>query len=136
MNQKRFSINLDEDTASKVENLAKQNDQSLAEATRDLIKKGLAAEWVNENTDLIAHIVRQQLEVVIKPHVERLAALESKSGHAASTAMFLNVQAFMDLLPPEKRKIPKDMYEKARKKAVEYMRTPLENWNSHEQIKD
>lgn len=130
----RFSICIDYPTYEKIKNICNTTGRSLADVTRDLIGKGLASEWTEENTDLIAHIVRQQLEAVLKPHVERLAALESKSGHAASTAMFLNVQAFMDLMPPEKRKIPKEMYEKARKKAVEYMRTPLEQWKSNEEI--
>jgi hypothetical protein len=129
MAYKRFSLCLDDKTAEQVEMLMSKTGKSLADTTRDLIKKGLASEWVNENTDLIAYIVRQQLEAVLSPKVERLAALSSKTGHAAAAAMFLNVQAFMDLLPPEKRKIPREMYEKARKKAAEYMRTPLDEWN-------
>jgi hypothetical protein len=44
------------------------------------------------------------------PHVERLAALSSKSGHMSATAAFLNVQAFMDLVPSEKRKNLKELY--------------------------
>jgi len=129
MSRKRYSIILDEKTALQVENLANKTGSSLAEITRELIKKGLSSEWVEENTDTVAHIVRQQMEVVLKPHIERLAALSSKTGHAAATAMFLTVQAFMDLVPPDKKRIPKDMYEKGRKKAVEFMRTPIAEWN-------
>ena len=111
MSRKRYSIILDEKTALQVENLANKTGSSLAEITRELIKKGLSSEWVEENTDTVAHIVRQQMEVVLKPH------------------MFLTVQAFMDLVPPDKKRIPKDMYEKGRKKAVEFMRTPIAEWN-------
>lgn len=67
------------------------------------------------------------MEVVIKPHIERLAKLSSKTGHIGATGAFLNVQALMDLVPVERRKDVRDMYESAKKKAVVYMRTPLEN---------
>lgn len=131
---KRYSIILDDKTASLVDNLTDKTGKSLADVTRELIKKGLASEWLDENTDMLAHIVRQQMEAVLKPSVERLAALTSKTGHAAATSMFMTVQAFMDLVPPEKKRIPRDMYEKGRKKAVEYMRTPLDDWNSEKNI--
>lgn len=134
MSGKRYSIILDDKTASQVENLANKTGSSLAEVTRDLIKKGLAAEWMDENTDMVAHTVRQQMEAVLKPHVERLAALSSKTGHAAATAMFLAVQAFIDLVPPEKKRVPKDMYERGRKRAVEFMRTPITEWNDNNSI--
>lgn len=131
MSRKRYSITLNDKTASQVENLANTTGNSLAEVTRELIKKGLAAEWVNENTDRVTHIVRQQLEAVLKPNIERLAALSSKTGYAAATAMFLTVQAFMDLVPVEKKRIPKEMYEKGRKRAIEFMRTPIAEWNEN-----
>jgi len=48
--------------------------------------------------------------------------------------MSLNIQAIMDFVPLERRKDAKDMYEKAMKKAVVYMKTPLvdltkDTWN-------
>lgn len=128
----KFTIRIDNNTFDKIKNICDATGKNTADTVRDLIKKGLASEWSDENIDLISHIVRQQLEAVMKPHVERLAALESKTGHAAATAMFLNVQSFMDLVPAEKRKLPKEMYEKARKKSVEYMRTPLDKWKEEE----
>lgn len=122
---KRYTLCVTEEMYEKIYNICKIEGKGMAEVTRELIEKGLAYEWVDKNTELISMVVRRQLENVLKPHVERLAALESKTGHAAATSMFLNVQAFMDLVDEEKRRIPKEMYERARKKAVEYMRTPL-----------
>lgn len=60
----------------------------------------------------------------MKPHIARLAALTSKLGHMSATATFLNVQAFQDLVPTEKKKDIKVLYEKARKKAGAYMKVP------------
>lgn len=119
---KRFSVCVDDDTYEKLINITQVSGDSLAEVSRKLIKKGLAKEFVEDSEDIISKVVRQQLEVVLKPHIERLAALSSKSGHMSATAAFLNVQALIDLVPKENKKNVKTMYESARKKAVEYMR--------------
>lgn len=125
---KKISVKLSQEKYELIMQISEKKNESLSETIRTLIDKGLQERVLEENTDLITHIVRQQLDAVLKPHVERLAALSSKTGIAASTAMFLNVQSFMDLVPIDKRKEPPIMYEKARKKAIEYMRTPLDEW--------
>lgn len=124
----KSTIRLDQDTYNKLNRISESRNEPLANVIRETIKKGLASDFVDESQDLIARIIRQQLEVVIKPHIERLAALSSKSGHMSATAAFLNVQSLMDLVPKENRKNVKQMYDNARKKAVEYMRSRAEDW--------
>lgn len=126
---KRYSLCVDEQTYKNIENIVKTTGESRAEVTRKLLKRGLASEWIDENADMITYIVRQQVDAVMKTHVERLAALTSKSGHMSATAAFLNVQALMDLVPKENRRDVIPMYENARKKAVEYMRTRTKDWD-------
>ncbi|MFZ3131973.1 MAG: hypothetical protein WA125_12935 [Desulfosporosinus sp.] len=126
----RFSLSIDEATYQAIQTRVAASGKSEADVTRELIKRGLASDWIDENTDLIAWVVRQQLEIVLKPHIERLAALSSKSGHMSTTAAFLNVQALMDLVPKEQRKDVRVMYESARKKAAAYMKTKAENWEN------
>lgn len=129
---KRFSVSVDEETYKVIQKRAAASGESMADVTRKLIKEGLTSKVTEENTDLIAKIIRQQLEIVIKPHIERLAALSSKSGHMSATAAFLNVQALMDLVPKENRRNVLEMYENARKKAVVYMKTKADEWRIEE----
>lgn len=121
---KKVSVKLHQDKYEIIETIAGKRGVNLSEVIRNLIDKGLEERVLEENTDLIAQIVRQQLDIVLKPHVERLAKLSSKSGHMAATASFLNVQALMDLVPPERKKEVRTLYESARKKAAAYMRIP------------
>lgn len=123
----RISVTLDKNTYNQLKEIASNRGESLANVMRENIKKGLASNWINENSNMVATLVRQQMEIVLKPHTERLAKLMSKSGHMSATAAFLNVQALMDLVPKENRKDVKGMYDSARKKAVEYMRTKTED---------
>ena len=110
--------------------ISENNGDSFSETVRKLVNRGLTEKVYEENTDLIAWVVRQQLEIVMKPHIERLAALSSKSGHMSATAAFLNVQALMDLVPKEQRKDVRVFYENARKKAAGYMKIKAEDWKN------
>lgn len=111
-----------------IQTIADNKGVNFSDVVRDLVNKGLSERVYEENTDLIAWVVRQQLDIVMKPHIERLAALSSKSGHMSAAAAFLNAQALQDLVPKENRREVKEMFEKARKKAAEYMRTKTEDW--------
>lgn len=125
---RKVTVKFHQQTYDLIEQIAKKEDMSISEVIRKLVDKGLSERVLEQNADLIVTITRQQVEAVIKPHIERLAKLSSKSGHMAATAAFLNVQALMDLVPKENRKTVKAMYESARKKAVEYMRIKTEDW--------
>jgi len=128
---RKTTVKLHQETYDIIEQIASKNGTSVSDVIRDLIDKGLNERVLENNTDLISKVVRQQLDIVIKPHTERLAALSSKSGHMSATAAFLNVQALIDLVTAERRKDVKVMYDNARKKAAEYMRTRAEDWDTN-----
>ena len=121
-------IKFDKHVHDQIQIISEHNGESFSETVRNLVSRGLTEKVYEENTDLIARVVRQQVEVVMKTHVERLAALSSKGAHMSATAAFLNVQALMDLVPKEQRKDVRVMYESARKKAAGYMATKADIW--------
>lgn len=118
----KFTLRLDEELYEKLKAESQISGDGMAELAREFIREGLESKGALENIDVITKLMRQQIDITIKPYIERLAALSSKGGHMAATAAFLNVQALMDLVPDEKRKDAKQMYEKARIKAVQYMK--------------
>lgn len=129
---RKTSVKLYQRQYEAIERIAKNEGISVSDVIRDLIDRSLTERVVEENTDLIAHIVRKQVEVVMKPHIERLAALSAKGGHMAARATFLNVQALMDLVPVENRKDVMAMYDSASKKATAYMTMPVEEFKVQE----
>lgn len=133
---KKYSVCVDDQTYEMLTNMAKVEGTNLAEVTRKVLKKGLAAEWVDENKDMVSTIVREELRAVLKPSIERLAKISSKSGHMSATAAFLNVQALMSLVPKENQRPVRAMYEKARKMAVGYMKSKTEDFNTDDFIKN
>ena len=126
----QFHIRVTEKTGAIIERIAVRDDISEAEVCRRLIEKGLAMEFSEEYVDVITKAVRETIQPLMKLHTERLASLSAKTGVASATAMFLNAQAFMDLVPPEKRKDVKSIYDAAKKKGVEYMRVPTDEFEA------
>ena len=122
----KSTIRLDKKTHNRLEQISNSTGDSMAETIRKAIEKGLALEWADENIDLIAQVVREQVEIALKPSVERICSLTSKTGHMSATSAFLNVQALMDLVPTERQKDVREMYNNAQKKAAEHMRAKPE----------
>lgn len=136
MKFKEIHLRVSEDVYETVKNIAGKKGESISEIVRQLIDDGLSLEIGNENKDIIASIVREELQAALKPSVERLAKISSKAGHMSATAAFLNVQALMDLVPKEKVRDVRTMYEKARKMSVGYMKSTTEDFDAHEFIKN
>lgn len=131
-NFQKIHLNIPMKKYEQLKDIAAKRKIPISDLVREYIDLGLTERVIEENTDLIAHVVKKQLEVVLKPHVERLAALSSKGGHMAARATFLNVQALMDLVPAENRKDVRAMYDSASKKAVAYMQMPVEEYDKEE----
>lgn len=133
---RQIHLRVDDELFEIINNISNRSGVSANEVCRDLLRKGLSERIAEDNADLIATVVKQQVELAIKPSIERLAALSSKSGHMSARATFLTVQAFMDLVPTERRKDVKSLYEKACIKAVEYMKSPASDFDLETLIED
>lgn len=136
MKFKEVHLRVSDDVHEKIKKIADSEGESISEITRRLIDDGLTLKVGNENKDVLATIVREELQAVLKPHVERLAKINSKSGHMSATAAFLNVQALMSLVPKENQRPVRAMYEKARKMAVGYMKSKTEDFETDDFIKN
>ncbi|NCC78384.1 MAG: hypothetical protein EOM07_02125 [Clostridia bacterium] len=119
-----------DDDYKKIKNLAHKRGIMVTELLREFIDQGLQEKLAEENLDLVASVVRQQLDAVMKPHIERLASISSKAGHMSATSTFLNAQALVELVPKERQRDIRTMYENARKKAVEYMRVKTSDFDN------
>ncbi|HZK53242.1 MAG TPA: hypothetical protein VFC84_03440 [Desulfosporosinus sp.] len=76
---KRVSVKFHENLYDQLLKISENNGENLSETIRKLMVRGLNERVYENNTDLIAQVIRQQMEIVMKPHIERLAALSSKS---------------------------------------------------------
>lgn len=125
---KKFSIVLNNDVNQLIENISEKTNVSKAEVIRGLINKGLREDMNKDYENLVADVVRKQMEIVIKPHIERLAKISAKSGHMAGRSAFLNAQIARDLVPAERRRDVNELWNNAQKKAVAYMKLKVNEY--------
>lgn len=117
----RFSVSFDDDVAMQLKMIADKNGDSLACTVRRLVQQSLNGELTAANMDFITGIIREQLRDIMQPYVDRLAALNAKTGVQAGAAAYLTAEAIAKFVPLDLQEDVRDTYERARKQAVAYM---------------
>lgn len=110
-----------------LKNVAAKTHQSMGAIARDYTIKGLSGEITQDNIEFLLPIIREQIRNIMEPLMERQIALTAKTCVQASTAAYLCADSILKFVPKEQRDEVRDSYEKARKKAVEYVKSkPVE----------
>lgn len=121
-NRKRVNVTYEMETYKALEKIAEEREISIPEVIREYTEQGLKGDNLIENMDIIANIIREQLKLILDPAVNRLAALSSKASIQSATAAYLTAETINKFVPEEYREEYYDVYQKARKKGVEYVR--------------
>lgn len=117
----RISITFDDEVYRQLKLIADKNGDSVAGVVRELVQRSLDGELTAANLTFITSIIREQLKDVMQPFVERLAALNAKTGVQAGAAAYLAAEAIAKFVPGNMQAEVTETYEQARKKAVAYM---------------
>lgn len=129
-NPYRINPTFSEKEFLQIKKIAEKNKESMSEVVRNLAAIGLNVTVSQENIDWITSVMKEQIKEVLKPSVERLAAMEAKTCIAAASSMYLNAEALNRLVEPELRMEVSEAYEKSRKKAYLYLKNQLEKQKS------
>lgn len=124
--RKRINPSFDLETYSQICHIAAINNISASEQMRRWAIEGINGTVCKSNIDLISKILRHELQSIINPKIERLAALSAKTCVQSSTATYLSAQTISKLLPEELQEDYEEVYNLARKKAALYTKTKLE----------
>ena len=124
-NRERVTVTFDGDTYMQLKNIADKNHISISEAVRRYIEAGLNGSLSEANIDYISQIIREQLRIVMKPSIERLASLSTKTCIQASAAAYLTAETIARFVPEELQEDVQLVYEEARKKGVRYTKTKI-----------
>lgn len=127
--QMRFDV--DDDLYKKIEackTLA--NEQSNAETCRRLLLDATERQLIAAAKDTVTVTIRRVIKEEIKVTENRLAKIVGKTAIAASTAMYMCYQVLASL----GIKDMSDIYQVARKKAVGFVKTPLDEITSVEEL--
>lgn len=121
----RINVTFDDETFEKIQLISMKMDISMSELIRLWSMKGLSGELSRENLDVITKIIREQLESILQPGIERLAALGAKTCTMAATSAYLNAETISSFVPEHKQRDIEEVYNKARVKGVMYTKQKL-----------
>lgn len=114
----RCSVELDEI----LKRLAAQENRSVSEVIRDLIYKGLAASGKNIDEDHLYKVVKQAIEEVTRPSVERLAAISAKATQISSASFFMGIYAATQTCDESEQQRIQEAAESARALGIQYLK--------------
>lgn len=118
----RINVSFDPDTYEQIKHFAARENKSMSEVVRNWSIEGLNGELNTKNIAFITELLRGQLQDVMQPYVNRLAALSAKTCIQAGTAAYLSAEAILKFVPLKQQQEVEISYELARKKAVAYLK--------------
>lgn len=120
--RERINVTFDIESYKQIKLIADKNHQSMSEVVRDWAMQGLDGTLTEQNLNVLIPIIREQLDSILNPAVNRLASLSAKTCVQAGAAAYLAAEALNSFVPSEKSQDFMDAYESARKKSVAYMK--------------
>lgn len=102
--------------------IAKGKGITRAELVRNYLIEAVNIDMANSGLDSISKEIRDIIRSELKPFENRIAKITAKTSIAAATSMFMHIQVLDDM----KRSDTVEVYQKARKKAVSYVKAPEE----------
>jgi hypothetical protein len=122
---KRINVTFSEEEFNQIRSLAGKNDECMSALVRSWAEQGLNGTLTKDNISVLVPIIREQIESILSPKMERMIALIVKTCIQAGTATYLTAETIANLLPYELQKDYQDVYDAARKKAVAYVKNKL-----------
>lgn len=123
--RKSITAEFTEEEYNQIKILAAKSDKSMNAVVREFVRQGLNGTVAENNLEVIVPVIREQVQSVMQPMMERMISLTAKTCVQAGTAAYLSADAILKFVPPTQREEVQDSYETARKKSVQYMKSKV-----------
>ena len=120
--RKSITVEFTEEEYEKIKILAAKSDKSMNAVVREFARQGLNGSVTENNLEVIVPVVREQVQAVMQPMMERMISLTAKTCVQAGTAAYLSADAILKFVPPAQREEVQNSYDAARKKSISYMK--------------
>lgn len=118
----RITVTFTDAEYEAIKNISSKQKISMSEVVRNFSVQGINGKLTQDNLDFIIPIIRNQLSSLLNPAVDRLSKLSAKTCVQAGAAAYLSAEALSKFVPHEYMSDYTESYEKARKRAVGYMK--------------
>lgn len=111
-----------QETSVLISQIAKEQHRPKSEVLRDLVDKGLIASGAKVDDDYLYELVKRAVKEMMKPQVERLAAILAKSTQISSTAFFMSIYAATRSCSPSEQQEIEEAAGTARELGIQYLK--------------
>ncbi len=98
--QVRLNVRVTKDMYNSINAFAISKGISISEASRQLLSKSLTLEKTKEDMDFIRSNIRAELEIYLRPQVERIVKCVIKGGITSSAGYYLTAKVLASFVPP------------------------------------
>ncbi len=116
------SFRLEGERKNIIEKVASAEKKNKSEIIRRYIDMGIKNDGYRRNDELLRELIRDVVQEVMKPHVERLASISAKAANIDAASFFLLVYVGRLVLPPSERRLVDEAAENARRLGIEFLK--------------
>ena len=117
-----LSLRVAPEVEEAVKKIAYAEGKSKSEVYRELLEKGLVAGGYKTGTEDLNLRIREAVEAVMRPQVERLAAISAKAAQISAADFFLLTWLGGQLTPPGRQTDFDEIADAARRLGVQYLK--------------
>lgn len=117
----RLCLRCDEDTAALLERIAVSEGTTKSEVIRRLVRDGIEAQQGPQGDSAFQSQIQAAVREVLKPYVERLAAISAKSAQISAATFFMDAYIADSMAGPY---TAQSMAVKAHRVGTEYLSIP------------
>ena len=117
-----LSTRVDRKTIKELTGAAISEHRTLSEIVRRYLHMGLKNDGYRRDDERLSQIIRNTMQEVLKPHVERLASISAKAANIDGASFFLLTYIGRLLLPSSERQLLDEAAENARRLGLEYLK--------------
>jgi hypothetical protein len=113
---------LDPDTNAILTRIAITEKRTKSEIIRRYIEMGIKNDGYRPDDERLGQLIREAVQEIMKPHVERLASISAKAANIDAASFFLQVYVGRLMLPPSERDRMDEAAENARRLGIDYLK--------------
>ena len=117
-----LSLRVAPEMEESVKKIAYAEGKSKSEVYRELLEKGLVAGGYKAGTEDMTARIREAVEAVMRPQVERLASISAKAAQISAADFFLLAWLGQQLTPPGRQADYEEIANAARRLGVQYLK--------------
>jgi len=118
---RRVNFFLGEDDYKKLQNIAAQKNNNVSETMRELIMRQLNVAATTSDIDFIRRQIREELETILQPQINRLAKLLMRIGMMTISMCYFTSKIVHIFVPLEDRRSYEELMAECKHNAAAYL---------------